>query len=138
ENWGFCLSHRQLQSIEEGNYEVCIDSSLTQGSLVYGECYLPGRSSDEVLISCHACHPSLANDNLSGLTVATFLAQQLSGRDLRYSYRFLFLPGTIGAITWLAQNREDVGRVRHGLVLTCLGDVGRFHYKKSRQGNAEI
>ena len=94
----------------------------------------PGDSSDEVLISCHACHPSLANDNLSGLTVATFLAQFLSGRDLRYSYRFLFIPGTIGAITWLARNREVAGRIRHGLVLTCIGDTGGFHYKKSRAG----
>ena len=91
-----------------------------------------------MLISCHACHPSLANDNLSGLSVATFLAQLLSGRDLHYSYRFLFLPGTIGAITWLARNRETVGRIRHGLVLTCIGDAGGFHYKKSRRGNAEI
>ena len=95
-------------------------------------------SSDEVLISCHACHPSLANDNLSGLSVATFLAQFLSGQDLRYSYRFLFIPGTIGAITWLARNREHVERIRHGLVLTGIGDAGGFHYKKSRRGNAEI
>ena len=92
----------------------------------------------EVLISCHACHPSLANDNLSGVAVATFLAEILSKQDLRYSYRFLFIPGTIGAITWLASNKESVGRIRHGLVLTCLGDKGGFHYKKSRQGNAEI
>jgi aminopeptidase-like protein len=80
----------------------------------------------------------LANDNLSGLAVATFLAQLLSGRDLHYSYRFLFIPGTIGAITWLARNRETAGRIRHGLVLTCIGDKGGFHYKKSRRGNAEI
>ncbi len=90
------------------------------------------------MISCHICHPSLANDNLSGLTVATFLAQLLSTRERRYSYRFLFIPGTIGAITWLAQNRERVGRIRHGLVLTCIGDGGEFHYKKSRRGSAEI
>jgi aminopeptidase-like protein len=138
ENWGFCLSHNQMLALEEGDYEVFIDSSLQEGHLTYGECYLPGRSSEEILISCHACHPSLANDNLSGLTVAAFLAQFLSGRELRYSYRFLFIPGTIGAITWLAQNRETVGRIRHGLVLTCIGDAGGFHYKKSRRGNAEI
>ena len=90
------------------------------------------------MISCHACHPALANDNLSGLTVATALAQFLAGRDLRYSYRYLFVPGTIGAITWLARNLEVASRIRHGLVLTCLGDKGHFHYKKSRQGNAEI
>jgi aminopeptidase-like protein len=138
ENWGFCLSHDQMLALKEGEYEVCIDSTLEDGHLVYGECYLPGRSKDEVLISCHACHPSLANDNLSGLSVATFLAQFLSGRDLRYSYRFLFIPGTIGAITWLARNRETSERIRHGLVLTCIGDAGGFHYKKSRRGNAEI
>jgi len=138
ENWGFCLSHKQMLALENGDYEVCIDSSLEEGNLTYGECYLPGRSSEEVLVSCHACHPSLANDNLSGLTVATALAQFLSGRPLRYSYRFLFIPGTIGAITWLARNRESVGRIRHGLVLTGIGDAGAFHYKKSRRGDAEI
>jgi aminopeptidase-like protein len=138
ENWGFSISHNQKLTLEEGDYEVCIDASLDDGHLTYGECYLPGRSADEVLISCHACHPSLANDNLSGLAVATFLAEFLCGRDLRYSYRFLFIPGTIGAITWLAQNRETVERIRHGLVLTCIGDAGGFHYKKSRRGNAEI
>jgi aminopeptidase-like protein len=138
EDWGFCVSHNQMLALKEGDYEVCIDSTLENGHLTYGECYLRGQSTDEILISCHACHPSLANDNLSGLTVATFLAKSLSGRDLRYSYRFVFIPGTIGAITWLAQNRDAVGRVRHGLVLTCIGDAGGFHYKKSRQGNADI
>jgi aminopeptidase-like protein len=138
ENWGFCFSHNQLMALEDGEYEVCIDSTLEDGKLTYGECYLPGRSADEVLISCHVCHPSLANDNLSSLTVATFLARHLSGRELRYSYRFLFAPGTIGAITWLARNREKAARIRHGLVLTCIGDSAGFHYKKSRRGNAEI
>jgi aminopeptidase-like protein len=139
EEWGFCLSQKQLLAMNEGEYEVCIDSDLEDGNLTYGECYLPGETTDEVLVSCHACHPSLANDNLSGLTVATFLANLLSKSDRRrYSYRFLFIPGTIGAITWLAQNRETVGRVQHGLVLTCVGDSGGFHYKKSRRGSAEI
>jgi aminopeptidase-like protein len=140
EDWGFCLSHNQLVALPEGNYEVCIDSTLADGSLTYGECFLPGRFTDEILISCHACHPSLANDNLSGLTVATALARELAerGSDLHYSYRFLFLPGTIGAITWLARNREAASRVRHGLVLTCIGDKAPFHYKKSRRGGTEI
>jgi aminopeptidase-like protein len=138
ESWGFCLSHNQMLALQDGDYEVSIDSTLEDGRLTYGECYLPGRSTAEVLISCHACHPSLANDNLSGLTVATFLARFLAGRDLHYSYRFLFIPGTIGAITWLARNRESVGRIHHGLVLTCVGDAGGFHYKKSRRGDAEI
>jgi aminopeptidase-like protein len=138
ENWGFCLSHNQLDTLEDGEYEVCIDSTLADGHLTYGECCLSGQLSDEVLISCHVCHPSLANDNLSGLSVATALAELLSGRELRYSYRFLFIPGTIGAITWLARNCDNVARIRHGLVLTGIGDESGFHYKKSRQGNAEI
>jgi aminopeptidase-like protein len=138
ENWGFCLSHNRLETMEDGEYEVCIDSTLADGHLTYGECYLPGHLSDEVLISCHICHPSLANDNLSGLVVATALAELLSGRELRYSYRFLFIPGTIGAITWLARHRDNVARIRHGLVLTGIGDQSGFHYKKSRRGNAEI
>ncbi len=138
EDWGFCLSHNVMLTLEDSDYEVCIDSTLIPGNLTYGECYLPGRSSDEILISCHVCHPSLANDNLSGLAVATFLAQHLATHDLRYSYRFLFIPGTIGAITWLARNREAAQRIRYGLVLTCIGDAGGFHYKKSRRGDTEI
>ena len=137
-NWGFCMANNQMLALRDDDYEVCIESTLENGHLTYGECYLPGHSTDEVLISCHACHPSLANDNLSGVTVATALAEFLSKRDLRYSYRFLFIPGTIGAITWLARNQDTVGRVRHGLVLTGIGDASGFHYKKSRRGNAEI
>ena len=138
ENWGFCLSHNELARLQDGEYEVCIDSTLENGQLTYGECYLRGQSEEEVLISCHICHPSLANDNLSGIAVATALAAQLSGQSRFYSYRFLFIPGTIGAITWLARNSSAVMRVRHGLVLTGLGDRGEFHYKKSRRGDTEI
>ena len=138
ESWGFCLSQRQLEALPEGEYEVCIDSSLEPGSLTYGECYLPGESTDEVLVTCHVCHPSLANDNLSGITIAAYLAQHLGQLALRYSYRFLFIPGTVGSITWLARNEPVVPRIQHGLVLACLGDAGRFTYKKSRRGNAVI
>jgi aminopeptidase-like protein len=138
ENWGFCLSHNRMLALKEGDYEVFIDSVLEDGYLTYGECYLPGHSTDEILISCHACHPSLANDNLSGLAVATFLARMLAGQQRGYSYRFVFIPGTIGAITWLARNPEAAARIRHGLVLTCLGDPGGLQYKKSRQGDAEV
>lgn len=138
ESWGFCLAHRQLEQLHEDEYEVCIDSTLQDGRLTYGECVLEGASPQEVLVSCHACHPSLCNDNLSGVAVATFLAAALAGVPLRYSYRFLFVPGTIGSITWLALNEEKARRVRHGLVLTCIGDRGDFTYKKSRRGDAEI
>lgn len=138
ETWGFCLPQRQLDSLPEDEYEAVIDSSLEDGSLTYAECLIPGRSKDEVLISCHACHPSLCNDNLSGLAVATFLAQALSRMERRFSYRFLFIPGTIGSITWLSRNEEVVPLIKHGLVLACVGDRGAFSYKKSRRGNAEI
>jgi len=138
EKWGFCVSHDQLSNLKEGQYEVCIDSTLEDGFLTYAECFIPGKTANEILISCHACHPSLANDNLSGLAVATFAARQLLSSKPRYSYRFLFIPGTIGAITWLAQNREAAKRIRHGLVLTCVGDRSSFHYKRSRRGDAEI
>jgi aminopeptidase-like protein len=138
ESWGFCLSHNQMIALEDGDYEVCIDSSLDEGRLSYGEFCITGRSTEEVLISCHICHPSLANDNVSGVVVAAALAQSLMDRRLRYSYRFLFIPGTIGAITWLAQNNTQAARVRHGLVLAGVGDRGGFHYKKSRRGDAEI
>ncbi len=138
ENWGFCLSHRQLQSLEEGEYEVYIDASLEAGHLTYGEYYLPGQTGDEVLISCHSCHPSLCNDNLSGMALATFLAKSLGQLSLRYSYRFLFIPGTIGAITWLCLNETQVNRIKHGLVVACVGDPGKSTYKRSRQGEAEI
>jgi aminopeptidase-like protein len=138
EDWGFCLSHRQLQSLADEEYEVCIESSLEDGHLTYGECYLPGEVADEVLLSCHVCHPSLCNDNLSGLVVAVYLASRLAVRRTRYSYRFLFIPGTIGSITWLARNEGTVQRIRHGLVIACVGGPGAFTYKKSRRGSAEI
>lgn len=138
ENWGFCLRHDQLLAMPEAEYEVCIDSTLKAGHLTYGEYFLRGERPDEILISCHTCHPSLCNDNLSGIAVATFLAQMLSGQSLRYSYRFLFIPGTIGSITWLALHEAVLRNITHGFVLTGVGDSGRFTYKKSRQGNAEI
>jgi aminopeptidase-like protein len=136
--WGFCLAHDVLASLAEGEYEVCIDSTLAPGSLTYGELLIPGQQRDEVLISCHSCHPSLANDNLSGMSIASLLAELLAGRRLRYSYRFIFIPGTIGSIVWLARNEAAAQRIGHGLVLTCLGDPGPTTYKRSRRGRAEI
>ena len=138
EDWGFCLTHSQLERLEDGEYEVCIDSRLEDGSLTYGEYFIPGNRTDEVLLSCHACHPSLCNDNLSGVALVTQLGETLSSLSLNYSYRVLFIPGTIGSITWLAMNADKVPQVRHGLVVACVGDPGKFHYKKSRCGNAEI
>ncbi len=139
ENWGFCLSENQLHDLnEDEEYDVCIDSSFVDGHLTYGELLLKGEEAAEVLTSCHVCHPSLANDNLSGIALAVELAKRLARSAHRYSYRFLFVPGTIGSITWLARNETVVPRIRHGLVLTCVGDAGNIAYKRSRRGNAEI
>jgi len=138
EKWGFCLADRQLHSLAEGEYEVCIDSSLEPGYLTYGETVLAGETSDEVLISCHSCHPSLCNDNLSGMVLAAYLARYLKSIPHRYTYRFVYIPGTIGSITWLACNEDKVSRIKHGLVVTCVGDPGKSTYKKSRRGDAEI
>ncbi len=136
--WGFCLPHRLREAMPEGEYEVLVDTTLEPGSLTYGELVLPGESEREVLFSCHVCHPSLANDNLSGLAVCLHLARELAPLARRYTYRFLFIPGTIGSITWLALHREEAKRIAHGLVAANLGDPGGFTYKESRRGNAEI
>jgi aminopeptidase-like protein len=138
EDWGFCLSDDALHQLPDGEYHAVIDSTLEAGSMTYGECVLPGSSSDEVLISGHACHPSLANDNLSGVVVATFLASVLGRMERRLTYRFLFAPGTIGAIAWLAQNEAQIDRIRAGLVLACLGDPGPVVFKRSRRGDTII
>jgi len=139
ESWGFCLSQNQLHQMPEGDYDVCIDSSLEPGHLTYGELFLPGECKDEFLISAHICHPSLCNDNLSGVSIATHLARHLLDQtQRRRSYRFLFIPGTIGAITWLAQNVDRLDRVRGGLTLVCLGDASPLTYKRSFVGSSEL
>jgi aminopeptidase-like protein len=139
ERWGFCTSQRVADGLAEGDYEVCVDSTLADGHLTYGERLVEGETRDEVLVSCHVCHPSLANDNLSGIAVASRLARLLAeGPRPRHSYRFLFIPGTIGSITWLARNEDHLGRIRHGLVLSGLGDPGGFTWKRSRRGDTEI
>jgi aminopeptidase-like protein len=138
ETWGFCLTQRQLDAFTDDTYDVCIDSTLEEGHLTYGEYYLSGETTDEMLISCHACHPSLANDNLSGVAVSALLARIVSSRRNRLSYRFLFLPGTIGSISWLARNEKTTHQIKAGLVAACLGDPGQFQYKQSRQGKALI
>ncbi|MEM6965357.1 MAG: DUF4910 domain-containing protein [Bacteroidota bacterium] len=137
-NWGFCCTHHLMESLEEGAYEVYIDSSLEKGSLTYGEFFIPGESKEEIVFTAHICHPSLANDNLAGIGVITELAKYLSGKSNKYSYRFIFIPGTIGSITWLAQNQDKIPNIKCGIVASLLGDSGAFAYKKSRQGNAEI
>ena len=136
---GFCLAHRDLLALEEGTYEVCVDATLEPGHLTYGECVLPGEADDEVLLSCHCCHPSLCNDNLSGVVLGVQLARHLASLPRRrLTYRVLFAPVTIGAITWLWANEARLSRIRHGLVLSGVGDPGGFTYKRSRRGDAAV
>jgi aminopeptidase-like protein len=136
--WGFCLSQRKVDGLEDGDYEVVIDSTLEPGSLTYGECFLPGDRNDEVLLTTHVCHPSLANDNLSGIALLTELGARLQGVPRSLSYRLLFIPGTIGSITWLARNENRVSNVVAGLVLACVGDSAPLTYKRSRRGDALV
>jgi aminopeptidase-like protein len=138
EDWAFCMSHRQVEGLQNGQYEVLIGSSLTDGYLTYGEYLHQGETDDEFLFSTHICHPSLANDNCSGIALLTQLAKRMAGLQTRYSYRFLFAPGTIGEIAWLARNEDKTARIKHGLVVAMVGDGGGPTYKKSRRGNAKI
>ena len=139
ERWGFCMSQRQLDALPPGEYRVVVDSTLAPGSVSYGEAVFPGATDEEVLLTTYACHPSLANDNLSGVALLAELGRALARQPaLRFTYRLLWVPGTIGSICWLARNRATARRIRHGLVLSCLGDAGPFTYKRSRRGNTDI
>lgn len=138
DNWAFCMAHRQLESLRDEIYEVVIESTLEDGYLTYGEYLHKGETEDEFLLSAHICHPSLANDNCSGVALLTHLAKRMLGLKTRYSYRFVFAPGTIGAIAWLALNESKTCRIKHGLVMSMLGDGGGPTYKKSRRGDAAI
>ena len=138
ESWGFCLPHREREALRDEEYEVFIDSTLEPGHLTYGELFLPGDTDQELLVSVHVCHPSLVNDNLSGIVVSTAVATEMEKRDRRLGVRFLFIPGTIGSLTWLERNREIVPRVVGGLTLTCLGDAAPLTYKRTFAGNAPI
>jgi len=137
-NWGFCLPRRVLEALPRGRYRVTVSSRLEAGSLSYGEFLLPGKTREEMLLFTHACHPSLANDNTSGLAVATRLARWLAESPRRFTYRIVFAPGTIGSLCWLMRNEKNLGRIRHGLVLGLLGDAAPLTYKESRRGTAEI
>lgn len=138
EQWGFCVSHEEYEKLEDGEYEVFIDSELKDGSLTYGELYLEGETKDEFLISTYICHPSMCNDNLSGVVLSTFLAKELMKRDRYMSYRFLFIPETLGSIVWLSRNEDMVHNIKYGLVATCTGDDGPVTYKMAKSDDALI
>jgi aminopeptidase-like protein len=138
ERWGFCMTQRALDALPDGDYEACVDSTLEDGALTYGELVLPGEIEDEILISSHICHPSLANDNCAGLSLAAHLAAALAQEKRRHTFRFVFAPGTVGAIAWLAQNEARAHKIKHGLVVSGVGDAGGPTYKRTRRGDAPI
>lgn len=138
ENWGFCMSYNEFIKLQDDDYEVYIDSELIQGELNYGEVYLEGECKEEFLISTYICHPSLCNDNLTGPALITHIIKELIKHKHKYSYRFLFVPETIGAISWLANNEDKVEKIKYGIVATCLGDSGKMMYKRSKRGNTDI
>ena len=132
-NWGFCVTKKQYNELSKatGPLKVFIDSNFSKGSLTYGEYLLEGSSDKEILISCYMCHPSMANDSLSGLILTSFLARYLSQKKYRkWNYRFLFIPETIGAITYCSLNKEKMEKIKEGLVITTVGGKGKFGYKK--------
>ena len=136
EHWGFCLKHRDLAQLGPGPFEVVIDSTLAPGSLTYAECIVPGRTDGEAIVYTHTCHPSLANDNLTGMAAAVVLARELRKERPRLTWRFIFGPGTIGSLAWLSRNEQHLGRVRTGLTIGLLGDSGALTYKRSRRGDS--
>jgi aminopeptidase-like protein len=138
EQWGLCMSRRELDALPPGPYHVVIDSTLADGSLTSGELRIPGSSEAEFLLSTYVCHPALANDNLSGVVLLWALARTLSRQRLRYTYRLLWSPGTLGPLCWLDRNLSTLDRVEHGLTISCVGDPGPLRYKRSRRGSAAI
>jgi aminopeptidase-like protein len=136
--WGFCLTFNDFQNFFEENekYEVFIDSDFNEnGSLSYGELLISGEKKEEILISTYICHPSLANDNLSGIVLTTFLAKWLLSKKNYYSYRIIFVPETIGTIAYLHENQKKMQKINFGCVVTTVGGQGKFGFKKSFDEN---
>lgn len=138
EGWGFCMAHTDLMDMKEGIYDVVIDAERRVGDLRFGEHVHHGETQETFILSTHLCHPSLANDNCSGIALLTFLGAALRTRKTRLTYRLLFGPATFGALGWLQRNEAGLKWIKHGLVLTCVGDSGGPNYKRSRKGDAEI
>jgi aminopeptidase-like protein len=139
DTWGFCVTEEERSAIRpDEEYEVCVDARLEDGHLTYAEALLPGESEEEVLLSTYVCHPSLANDNVSGIALLAVLGSYLVERRLHRTHRLLFSPGTLGPLAWLSRNLERLDRIRAGMVVACVGDPGPLRYKRSRAGDTAV
>jgi aminopeptidase-like protein len=140
DGWAFCLPYNFVKEMVDDNYKVEIDSIKEPGELIYAESFIDNKAKKDVLISSYICHPSMANDSLSGVVLSIQLYKEIKKMDnLNYNYRFLFTPETIGTICFLDTNKRDIKKtIEYGLVATCLGDPGEFTYKKTRDGNRNI
>jgi aminopeptidase-like protein len=138
-DWGFCLTYNKFKDMpRDGLYEVIIDSELKEGFLTYGDCVLKGETEEEVLFSTYICHPSMANNELSGMLVTAFLYDKINSlSQKKYTYRFAFIPETIGSINYLSEHGEWLKqKLKGGYIISCVGDKGTFTYKKSRRGDS--
>jgi len=136
ERWGFCIAHKDRELLKEGEYKVFIDSELKDGSLTYGELIIPGKSENEVFLSTYICHPSMANNELSGPAVTTFLTKWILSKQRRNTYRIIFIPETIGSITYLSKNLEVMKKnVIAGFNVSCVGDDKVYSYLPTRKGD---
>lgn len=135
-DWGFCLSHRQYEALRPGRYRVRVDTTLAPGSLTYADLVIPGETEDEVLLSTNICHPSMANNELSGPVMTAWLGRWLAAAPRRYTYRLVWVPETIGALVYISRHLEHLrARVVAGYQVVCTGGPGPFHYLKSRLGD---
>jgi aminopeptidase-like protein len=135
ENWGFCLRHHDREALGPGPYRAVVDSTLEPGHLTLAESVIEGSTDGEAIVYTHTCHPSLANDNLTGIAAAAALANALRAERPRLTWRFIFGPGTIGSLAWLSRNEHRLSRLRTGLTIGLLGDAGPLRYKRSRRGD---
>lgn len=136
ERWGFCIAHNERKKLTEQRYHVHIDSTLEDGSLTYAELLIPGKTEKEIFLSTYICHPSMANNELSGPVVATHLARWIASKSRHYSYRIIFIPETIGSITYLSRNLKTLKKnVVAGFNISCIGDEGHYSYVATRYGN---
>ena len=137
-DWGFCIQHEQLSNFEDKQYHVKIDSSFENGQLKIGECDIPGKTENTIILMAHLCHPAMVNDDLAGVAVLVDLAKTLQEKTNFYSYKILFVPETIGSVAYLSQHEHLISKMKCGIFLEMLGTQNSLALQKTRQGNSHI